>query len=210
METQQAPVEPVHADRIPAADRPPASLVQLGQLATDLFDAARSSDWSRSAADLQSLNEAVSELPVDLPEPDLLAQLQSRVVSVRDATNNRQRITTMDGANAITLLVAELSARYEPQVPYEVKMLGYYGRQIELGIASGRLTGSTQAASDLVTAWNRIKPAIERRGHIDDARRFSDIVVELMGAKQLTDFVAPVNAERAAAARLERIFTSPR
>jgi hypothetical protein len=54
-------------------------------------------------------------------------------------------IKTMDGANAITQIVAELSALYQPLVPFEVKMLGYYGRQIELGIASGRLTDSIQA-----------------------------------------------------------------
>jgi hypothetical protein len=44
---------------------------------------------------------------------------------------------------------------------------------------------------------------------VDYARRFNDIVVELMGAKRPADFVAPVHAELAAAARLERIFTSP-
>jgi hypothetical protein len=138
--TQPAPVEPVHAYRIPVADRPPASLLRLGQSATDLFDAAWSSDWSRSAADLQSLNEAASELPVDLPKPDLVTQLQSRVVSVRDATNTRQRIKTMDGANGITQIVAELSAEYQPLVPYEVKMLGYYGTASASGSA-GRRTG---------------------------------------------------------------------
>ena len=207
--TQQVPVEPVHTYRIPVADRPPASLLRLGQSAKNLFDAAGSSDWSRSGADVQSLSEAVSELPVDLPKPDLVAQLQSRVVRVTNAANSRQRIETMAVANAITQLVAELSAQYQPLVPYEVKMLGYYGRQIELGIASGRLTDSTQATSDLVTAWNRIQPAIERRGHVDYARRFNDIVVELMGAKRPADLVAPVHAELAAAARLESIFTSP-
>ena len=94
-------------------------------------------------------------------------------------------------------------------LPYDVKMLGYYGRQIELGIASGRPMDSARAASDLVTVWDRIEPAIVRRGHAGEARRFTDLVVELIGAKRPEDFVAPVSAELAAVSRLERIFTTP-
>jgi hypothetical protein len=185
------------------------SLLQVGQCATDLFDAAAASDWDRAAEDLQSLNEAALEVPDDLPRLDLVAKLQSNVADVTDATNTKQRIETMDAANAITQVVAGLSAQYEPVVPYNVKMLGYYGRQIELGLASGRPADSRQAVSDLATAWNRIEPAIARRGHADDARHFSDLVVNLTGAERPSDVLAAAGAERVAAARIERLFTSP-
>jgi hypothetical protein len=207
--TGNASGEPPRSYRTPAADRPPASLLEVADLATDLFDAAGWSDWHRADAGLQLLNEAASELGVDLPKPELVAQLQANVVSVTEGTNTRQRIKAMAAANAITQIVAELSAQYEPAVPYDVNMLGYYGRQIELGVASGRSMDSTQAVADLVTVWDRAQPAIVRRGYARDARRFSDIVVELMSAKHPDDFAAPVRAELAAASRLERIFTSP-
>ena len=207
--TDPAPAQPARADRIPAADRPPASLLEVGDLATDLCDAAWWSDWRRADEGLQLLNEAAPELGVDLPKPELVAQLQANVASVTEGTNTRQRIKAMAAANAITQIVAELSAQYEPAVPYDVNMLGYYGRQIELGIASGRSMDSIQAVTDLATVWDRVQPAIVRRGYARDARRFSDLVVELMAGKQPDDFVAPVRAELAAASRLERIFTSP-
>jgi hypothetical protein len=206
---QQTSVEVPNAGRIPVSDEPPAALLQLGQSATDLFDAARSSDWRRAPASLQALNEAVSNLPTDLRDPDIGAQLQSRLVSVRDATNSRNQLKTMDAANAITHIVAELSSKYWSEVPYDVKMLGYYGRQIELGVASRSSTVAERATTELVAAWNRIQPAIEQRGHVDDARRFSAIVMTLMGAKQPADFSAPARDELAAARHLESIFSSP-
>jgi hypothetical protein len=207
--TQQAQAEAPNADRIPVSDEPPAALVQLGQSATDLFDAAGSSDWGRASASLQAVNDARSNLAADLPNPDIVAQLETRLVSVRDATNDRRQLETMEAANAITQIAAELSLAYRSEVPYEVKMLGYYGRQIELGIASGNATVSKRATTDLVATWHRIEPTIERRGHLDDARRFSDIVVALMDAKRAADFSGPARDELAAARHLESIFSSP-
>ena len=207
--TQQAPAEPARAYRVSVANRPPSSVLNVGDSATDLFNAAWSSDWRRAVADLQSLNEAASELPIDLPRPDLVAELQANVASVADGAITRQRIKTMAAANALTQIVAELSSEYEPDVPYDVKVLGYYGRQIQLGVASGRPDDSARAVSDLVTVWDRTEPVIVRRGHGGEARRFTDLVVELVGARRPDDLVAPVSAELTAVSRLERIFTSP-
>jgi hypothetical protein len=205
---EQAPSEPARAYVVPGADRPPASLVRTEQSAEELFDAAWSSDWLRAAEELQSLREAASDLPDEMPRLDLVAKLRSNIVDLSDATSMKQRVETMDAANAITQIVAELCAQFRPMVPYDVKMLGYYGRQIELGLASGRLADSQQGVSDLVTVWNRTEAAIGRSGHADDARRFSDLVVELMSATRQDDFVRPVTAELEAVSRLERIFTS--
>ena len=57
---------------------------------------------------MQSLNETMSDLPEDMPRPDLAAQLQSRLVSVSEATNARRRIDTMAGANRIVQIVADV------------------------------------------------------------------------------------------------------
>jgi len=147
--------------------------------------------------------------PGTLPKPDLVAQLRSRLEDVEQRVNAHQRIEAMDDANGITLRVADLSAEFQTQVPYEVLMLGYYGRQLELGIASARAPTLTQACTDLRTTWNRIEPAVERRGHVDAARRFTDIVVQLEGARRLADVVAPTRAELAEADQIEKLFRSP-
>jgi hypothetical protein len=206
---QQTAASPAPASAIPSAERTPSSLVQIGELAKSLFDAADASDWSAAADGTQSLNESASELPDTLPKPDLVAQLRSRLDDVRQTVAMHQRIETMDDANGITRLVADMSGEFQPQVPYEAVMLGYYGRQLELGIASTKLATLTQASTDLRSTWNRIEPTIERRGHVDDARRFTDIVVQLEGARRPADFVAPARAELSEAGRIEKLFRSP-
>ena len=118
----------------------------------------------------------------------------------------RNRVETMDFANSITRIAADLSADFQTDVPIAVVMLDYYGRQLELGIATGRQATLTQATADLRQQWDRVQPTIERRGHVDAARRFTDIVVQLEGARRPADFVAPTRAELEAVDRLELIF----
>jgi hypothetical protein len=47
-----------------------------------------------------------------------------------------------------------------------------------------------------------------RRGDIDEARRFTDIVVQLEGARRPADFVAPTRAELTEADRIVKLFRS--
>ncbi len=115
----------------------------------------------------------------------------------------------MGDANEITKLVADLSAEFQTQVPYEVVMLGYYGRQLELGIAAARPELLNRASTDLRSTWNRIQPEVERRDHLDETGRFTDIVVDLERASRPAEYVAPTRAELAAAERIEKLFQSP-
>jgi hypothetical protein len=191
------------------ADRPPAALVQIGETAASLFDAAYASDWSTANELVQALNQSASALPTALPKPDLVGQLHSLLQYVTQHVSDQQRVRTMDDANGLTRVVADLSAEFQTQVPYEAVMLGYYGRQLELGIAAQKPSTLTQAATDLQSTWNRIEPAVERRGDVDDARRFSDTVAQLIGARRPADFVSPTRAALTEAGRIEKLFHSP-
>ena len=188
------------------ANRPPSALVQIGESAEELFDAARTSKWNHAAASVATLKESVSVLSVSALKPDLVGQLQSRIRELDGGVKARRRVQSMDFANSITRLAAELSAPYQVEIPYKIVLLDYYGRQIELGIAASRPSTLKQATADLRQTWNSVERDILRRGHVDDARRFTDIVVQLEGAKRPADFVAPVRAELAAVDRLEKIF----
>jgi hypothetical protein len=192
------------------ADTPPAALTAVGESAEALFDAARASQWPAATTQLQALKEAASQLPPDLPKADLIAQLRSRIEDVKQSAAARRRVETMDMANSITRLVADVSAEFRTEVPIGVVMLDYYGRQLELGMAAGRPSTLTQATADLRQQWDRIEPDILRRGHADEARRFTDLVVQLEGARRRADFAAPTRAELEAVDRLETIFKTAR
>ena len=197
---------PPPASRPPAVERAPASVVQVGESAQELFDIARASKWDDAAASVAGLHDAVAALNVNGLKPDLVAQLRSRITDLTRSVTARERVPSMDAANRVTHIVAELVSPDQPDVPYQVELLAYYGRQLELGLAASRPATLKQATADLRQTWNAIEPSVLRRGQVDEARRFTDIVVQLEGAKVPADFVAPARAELAAADRLEKIF----
>jgi hypothetical protein len=204
--TQTQPATRANEAAPTVADAPPAALVLVGESAESLFDAARTSQWANATAQLQTLNEAASQLPSSLPKADLVGQLRSRIDDVRQNAAAHSRVETMAVANSITRIVAELSGEYWVEVPVAVVMLDYYGRQLQLGIATNNQSTLAQATADLRQQWDRVRPTIERLGHADEAKRFTDIVVQLEGARRPADFVAPTNAELEAVDRLETIF----
>jgi hypothetical protein len=184
----------------------PPVLLDVGERAAELFDAARLSNWTDAAVALEAMNESATNLPVTFSRPDLAERLQSRLEQVGDAVSTRRRLETMDFANGITRLVAELSADDQTEIPSALMMLDYYGRELELGIAEGDQVKLKRTAVDLQQTWNRFERTILQRGAIDEARRFTDIVVQLEGAQAPGDFVAPTRAELDAVDRLEKIF----
>jgi len=187
-------------------DGPPASLVEVGDSATELFDAARLSNWSDADVVLQTLKTSSAALPTTWSTPDLASRLVSRLAEVRASVSARQRLQTMDLANGITRLVADLSSEYRMPVPYPLVLLDYYGRELELGIAAGDQTRLAQATADLQQTWNRFERTVLERGAVDDARRLTDSVAQLADARAPGDFVAPTRAELAAVDALKRLF----
>jgi hypothetical protein len=196
----------VRGQSTPAADRPPSALLQLGAAAKGLFDAAYASDWRSASDQMQSASEAASVLPLDLPQPDIVGHLKAAVQYAGDGTKAHDRIETMEEANLITRLVADLSALFQPPVPYEATMLGYYGRQLELGLVASRPSLLAQAADALQSTWSRLQPTLERRGQVDETKRFMDILVDLVGAQRPAQYVAPTRAELTEADRIEQLL----
>jgi hypothetical protein len=182
--------------------------MEVGDAAESLFNAANSKDWRAAGGQLEALQASAADLPGGLQKPDLVVQLRSRIDHLGPSVRAHQRVETMDDANGITRLVAELATKFQTRIPYEVILLDYYGRQLELGVASKRLPMLQQTAADIRSTWNRIERTILERGHVDDAKRFTDIVVQLEGARSVDGFVAPARAELAAVDQLQDIFRS--
>jgi hypothetical protein len=199
----------VNAQSTPAADRPPSGLQELAGYAKSLFDAAYASDWRSASEQMHAMSDTASVLPLDLPKPDIVGRLKAAVQYAGDGTSAHDRFETMDEANTITRLTAGLSAEFQSQVPYEARMLGYYGRELELGLVASRPSLLAQTVDELQSAWTRLEPTMERRGHVDEAKRFTDIVVQLIGAERPAQYVSPTRAELAEAERIEQLLARP-
>jgi len=112
----------------------------------------------------------------------------------------------MDFANGITRLVADLSSEYRTPVPYALVLLDYYGRELQVGIAAGDQHRLTQATADLQQTWNGFERTVLQEGAVDEARRVTDSVAQLVDARAPDDFVAPTQAELAAVEAVKRLF----
>jgi hypothetical protein len=187
-------------------DRPPLMLLAVGRRAADLFEAARLSNWREADLALQAMKESAAAVPATFSNPDVASQFHTRLQDVGDAVSARRRLQTMDFANGITRLVADLSEQYKPEGPYALVLLGYYGRELALGIESGDQARLVRSVGDLRQTWNRFERIVLQRGAVDEARRFTDIVVQLEGAAAPSEFVDPTRAELDAVNSLEKIF----
>jgi hypothetical protein len=189
------------------AHRPPLALVEMGELAGWLCDAADAGNWSSAAQLLASINESASRLPDPLPHPQLAGRLQSRLEHLAEQVRRRNRVAALEDANATTLLVADISGWFHlPEESYAAYLLSYYGRQLEIGIATGRSSTLTRATTDLRSTWDTLRDVVEQRS--EAASRFTDIVVQLERAARPADYVAPTRAARAEADRMQKLFRS--
>ena len=193
--------------RPPTAERCPAALVEIGKSAAVVFDHARTLQWGEASATGQALYESAATLSVGALQPDLAARLKSRVAYLRSSVKAADRVRSMDAANSITHVVAELCSPYQDEIPYKIVLLDYYGRQLELGLVASRPSTIKRATADLRQTWRSVERAVLQHGDVDDARRFTDIVVQIEGARRPADLVAPMRAELAEVDRLKKIFT---
>jgi hypothetical protein len=196
---------PAHGE---PTDPPPVALTTIGESALEIFDAARAHDWTMATPLLEDIDDAETDLPPDLPHPDLVARLHTRIASLHRAVRDRLPVPAMSDANAIARLVAEISDGFQAAVPFEITVLGYYGRQIAIGVAGNRAAMRQQSVADLVEAWKQAEPLVLRRGDEDEAREFAGLVVQLDGARQPSDISAAADAEITAAGRLEQLFAA--
>jgi hypothetical protein len=180
--------------------------MEVGEAAESLFDAALVKDWRAAAGQLEALQASAADLPENLPKPDLVAQLRSRAQELGPSVAARRRVETMDDANGIFRIVVELATKWQTRIPIEIILLDYYGRQLELGIASGKESTLKQATADVRSTWNTVERTILERGHVEDAKRFTDIVVQLEAARTPQDFVPLARAELAAVDQMQNIF----
>ncbi|MGH9143179.1 MAG: hypothetical protein ACRD2I_18760 [Vicinamibacterales bacterium] len=189
-----------------AANTPPATLLQLGGSAAALFVTAQTGEWKQAAAQVADIQRSLDDIPASIGPGDVRAQLHRRVSALRRSVARRQAVLVMRSANDVTRLAAELEGSFGTAVPFELKLLDYYGRQIQIGIAARRLSIVQQATRDIRQRWNALRPRVERLGRTDDARRFTDIVVGLERARQLADAAPLAVAELNAVDQLERAF----
>lgn len=189
-------------------EQPPTALQQIGDSAVAMFDDTLAGKWDDVSGELKGIDQRISELPANLPFPDVVAVMHDRIRSLRQGVPAHDTLAVLNDANALTRLVTQIADGFEVTVSFEVAILPYFGRQLEIGAMSGSLIRLRQISRDLRAMWMRAEPMVLMRGDTADARRFTDIVVDLESARTPSDFKRLAKTELDAAASLSRRFES--
>jgi hypothetical protein len=162
----------------------PNSLVNAGEYGENIYDNAKTNNWSKAAAKLTSLKDAAKQLHAELPDASVNEdQLDGTIAAIEQAITKRDRREAMREANQATRIVADMTAPFSPQVPIDVTRLDYQGRELEIW-AEAKDTAKLKATADeLQRTWAGLRPQVEAHGGGTVAKKFDNLVERAKGAK---------------------------
>jgi hypothetical protein len=192
----------------PAARSPvPPALVQVAELAENLYDTVKAAAWTKAASTLRSVERAVETLPGELRMAGAdSSRLTSALGALNAAIPARNRTLALRAANEITLIAADLSEGYTLTVPPDVARLDYYGRAMEIWSAVGDMAKLADVARDIGRTWDALRPHVAARGGTAEIRTFDRLVARVNGARSPQAYGQIVLAFLEAVDRLESVF----
>jgi hypothetical protein len=179
----------------------------VGHYAEDAYDQAKSADWAKGRASLESLKAAAHRLgPAHRKDGALVRQLDGAVAALDKAVSTRDQPAAMREANLLTRLSGEISRPSRPAVPVDVTLLDYYGRELEIW-ASARDEAKLRATvGGMGTTWRRLRPQIVARGGSAVAVRFDALVEAAQSAKGVDGHARLANPILDEVDNLENVF----
>ncbi|MEO7986995.1 MAG: hypothetical protein ABI766_10715 [Gemmatimonadales bacterium] len=190
------------------AGRPvPKVLVDAGEHAENLYDAAKANMWVTAGRRLESLAADVARLHTvaDSGSRTGADRLDREVAALRSSLIRRERHETMVEANQVTLVVANMTGAYEPRVPIAVTRLDFYGRELEIWSEAGAAARLDSAARGVRHEWDGVHSAVSARSPAV-ARKFDSLVTRVERAESPAEYRRLARQELAEVDDLERVF----
>lgn len=190
----------------PAVPAPAAATEEIGHYAENLYDWGGIGDWTKADSDLIALKSDVAKLESTGQVTDLRGAGEL-VATIEKAVQGRQELALMHAANEMTRVAAEISGQFHPQVPVEVTLLDYYGRELELWSEEGNTARLNETRSKLRETWDAVRPAVVVKGGNTEAAQFDALIAQLSGAKTPKEFAATATPILDSVDLLENVFT---
>ena len=174
----------------------PAPLLQIGQLAENIYTAAKTGDWATAALKLTALQDAATQYKASLKSPTpaqktATGNLDTMLAGLAKSVPAKDQLATLQQANQITNVAANLSSSYNPLVPAQVGQLGSLARDLQIySTASGDLAKLKSTATQLGTTWAALQPLLLAKGGATQAGAFSKLITQVASAKSVADFAA--------------------
>ncbi len=127
----------------------PKSIGEVGELGENIYDCAKDKQWDKAAEKLSALKKEAESLVAEIKGAgDAKAELARRIAALDKSVPAKDQQTTLQEANQITLLAANLTDPFHPKTPTDITRLDFYGRELEIWSAAkdaAKLKSSTAA-----------------------------------------------------------------
>ena len=186
------------------ADTPKTVIAEVGEVGENIYDLAKDKEWTAVAKKLTSLKKEVESLKSQAKEAKV--QLSKSIAALEKAVGAKDQQITMQEANQITLIAANLTEPFHPQVPVDIARLDYYGRELEIWSAVNNETKLKETADALKKTWDKVRPSVMEHGGDAEAKSFDGLMLQLNAAKspeQYKSVAAPILDE---VDNLEKVF----
>lgn len=181
----------------------PTAITDAGEFAENIYDYAKAKNWTKAEAKLSSLEKSANDLKTaNLAAP----QLNETIGLIDKAVKAKNEIDAMRESNQATLLIADLTAKYNLKVPVEVTKLDYYGREIEIGAMTKDEAKLKQTAQAIRQTWNAVKPKMEAKGASKEAAKFESLVAQTEKAASIADYSKVATPILDEVDNLEKVF----
>ena len=166
------------------AETPKAVIAEVGELGENIYDLAKDKDWTAVAGKLTSLKKEAESLQSQVKEAkEAKEQLSKSIAALERAVGAKDQHVTMQEANQITLIAANLTEPFHPQVPADITRLDYYGRELEIWSAVKNEAKLKEAADALQKTWDKVRPSVKQHGGTAEAKTFDGLMLKLKAAK---------------------------
>lgn len=170
-------------------DLVPSALSNIGEYGESVYDLAKIDNWMKAKTDFSQLQNAANQYARTNPDNNTeLNQLNASIERLSNSITARERQTAMQNANQITSIAARLTQQYQTKIPSDITMLDYYGRELEIGAASGNITLLQNIAQQIGQTWESVRPTIISHGGTTVAQQFDLLVAQLNRAKSTSDY----------------------
>jgi hypothetical protein len=182
----------------------PKSLTDVGNYGETAYDMAKVSDWTKTAANLQLLQQAAGKLPSEI-KPDLTAQLNATIADLSRSITTKNQSTSLRQANQVTRIAANMTEEFQHKVPVQVTLLDYYGREFEIWSADGNAGQLKTTSAEFNQTWQALRPMVQARNSTE-AKTFDGIVAQTQTAKSPAEYGRLAPPVLDAVDNLEKVF----
>ena len=197
-------------DTSTAPPKLPSELAAVADFGENLYDAAKAGKWDNGRAIMDSLDRAARSLPVGANAQSADGLELPRVLdSLRQAVSDRQRVAALQLSNRVTYLAAKMSPGYHPQVPSDIALLDYSGRELEIWSAQRNARMLKRTAADLSRTWDAVRPDVVRHGGTTAAETMDSLVTRVASAKTAADYARVATPILDHVDVLESLYTKP-